>query len=314
MPNAEKLAKKNLYFDKLMGLIQDYPNIMIVHADYVGSKQLQEIRIDLRGRAVVLMGKNTMIRTCLRMNKDKYPELGLDKLVNSIRGNIGFIFCIAPMDEVRAVMEAKKVPAAAKAGVISTAAVALPAGNTGLDPSNTNFFQALNIATKIVKGQIELINEVKILNVGDKVSLSQQVLLSKLNIRPFEYGLVLLQVYQNGSVFDAAVLDITDAVLMTKWAAGVANVAAFSREIGVPTAASLPHMISGGFKNIAALVSDIDFTFKEVEVVKQFLADPSAFASAAPAAQSGGDAPKAAAAAAVVEEEEEEDMEFDLFG
>lgn len=316
MPTGEKAVKKNAYFDKLINLIQSYPNILIVHADFVGSKQLQNIRIELRGRAVVLMGKNTMIRTCLRKNKEIHPDLGLDKLLTAVNGNIGFIFCIAPMDEIRQVIAGNQVPAAAKAGVIATASVSLPSGPTGLDPAQTNFFQALNIATKIVKGQIELVQAVDLLKIGDKVNLSQQVLLAKLNIKPFEYGLVVQKVYQNGSVFDAAVLDITDAVMMTKWAAGVANMAAFSREIGIPTAAALPHIITGGFKNIAALVSDIDFTFKEVETVKAFLADPSAFASAAPAAAAGGggDAKPAAAAAAVEEEEEEEDMEFDLFG
>jgi len=276
---------------------------------------LQEIRISLRGRAVVLMGKNTMIRTALRTNKDKYPDAGLDKLVNIVKGNIGFIFCIAPIDEIRAVISENKVPAAAKAGVISSCDMSLPAGPTGLDPSATAFFQALNIATKIVKGSVELISEVAILKTGEKVNLSQQILLQKLNIKPFFYSLELLQVYQNGSVFDASILDITDDILMAKWASGVANVAAFSRQIGVPTAASLPHMMANGFKNIAGLVSDLDYTFKEVEVIKEFLKDPSKFAAAAgPAATSGSAAPAAAAAAVVVEEEEEEEMDFDLFG
>merc|ERR1719321_369215 len=90
---------------------------------------------------------------------------------------------------------------------------------------------------------------------------------------------------------------------------------AFSREIGIPTEAGLPHMFGNAFRNVAALVSDIDFTFKEVEEVKKFLEDPDAYAAAnpvaaAPAAGGGGGAP-AAAKAAVVEEEEEEEMDFD---
>merc|ERR1719482_778375 len=100
------------------------------------------------------------------------------------------------------------------------------------------------------------------------------------------------QVFQDGSVFSAAVLDIKDDVLVQKFMAGIANMAAFSRELGIPTEAGLPHMFGNAFRNVAALVSDIDFTFKEVEDVKKFLADPSAFAAAtaaaAPAAASGG--------------------------
>merc|ERR1711862_330364 len=104
--------------------------------------------------------------------------------------------------------------------------------------------------------------------------------------------------------------------LIAKFMAGVANMAAFSRELGIPTEAGLPHMFGNAFRNIAALVSDISFTFKEVEKVKQFLADPTAFAAANPvaAAPSGGAgaAPKAAAKKEEVVEEEEEDMDFDL--
>jgi len=56
-----------------------------------------------------------------------------------------------------------------------------------MDPKQTGFFQALNIATKIQKGQIEIVNEVVVINEGDKVSMSQAALLDKLKICPFEY-------------------------------------------------------------------------------------------------------------------------------
>merc|ERR1719237_549568 len=119
-------------------------------------------------------------------------------------------------------------------------------------------------------------------------------------------------VYQDGAVFDSAVLDIKDDVLISKFLSGLANMAAFSREIGIPTEAGLPHMFGNAFRNIASLVSDIDFTFKEVEEVKKFLEDPDAYAAANPvatAAPGGGGGGGGAAAKeekkAVVEEEEE---------
>merc|ERR1719145_207536 len=98
-------------------------------------------------------------------------------------------------------------------------------------------------------------------------------------------------VYQDGGVFPAAVLDIQDSVLITKFMAGVANMAAFSREVGIPTEAGLPHAFGNAFRNVAALVGEIDFTFKEVEKVKAFLEDPDAYAAANPVAA----APTAAA-------------------
>merc|ERR1719453_1279208 len=101
----------------------------------------------------------------------------------------------------------------------------IPSGPTGMDPSQTSFFQTLNIATKIVKGQIELISTFRILAKGDKVSASAAVLLGKLGIRPFNYKMEVEMVFQNGGVFSAAVLDISDATLIQKFLSGVNNMA-----------------------------------------------------------------------------------------
>jgi len=221
------------------------------------------------------------------------------------------------------VIDDNKVPAAAKAGAVAPKDVGLPAGPSGLEPSQTSFFQALNIPTKIVKGMIEVTSDVKLVEKGAKVSLSAQALLNKLGLKPFEYGMAVRAVYQDGTVFDAAVLDITDDVIFTKFMTGVANVAAFGREIGVPTEAGLPHMICGAFKNIVSTILEIDFSAgEEAQEIKDILSDPEKLAamkaaSAGPAAASSGGAAAggaAAAAAAPVEEEEEEEMDFDLFG
>merc|ERR1719488_440477 len=113
------------------------------------------------------------------------------------------------------------------------------------------------------------------------------------------------KVFDNGSVFDAAVLDITDDVVVGKFLGAMQTMAALSREVGIPTEASLPHMVGGALKNMAALCAEIDFTFPEIQKLKDFLADPSAFASAAPAAAApAGGAAKEAAKAPEPEEEE----------
>lgn len=307
--NPEKLAKKTAYLDKLKNLLHSCPRVLIVSGDHVGSKQMQEIRIALRGKAHVLMGKNTMVRTALNQYWEENPEMDLTPLIEIVRGNVGFVFCIDEPDVVRKIILANKVPAAAKAGVVAAMDVTVPAGPTGLDPAQTNFFQALNIATKIVKGQIEIVNEVPLLKQGVKIQMSEQVLLQKLKINPFSYSLLTKYIYDNGSVFEAAVLDITDAAIHGKVGRALANMAAFSRELGLPTEASAPHAISNVFKNLAALV--LEAGIEGVEAVEA-LKKAAAAAPAAGAAASKSPA-KGAAAAPVVEDEEEENNDFDLF-
>merc|ERR1740139_241475 len=229
-----------------------------------------------------------MIRKALQLGHEAHPDVGMDVLRSNIRGNIGFMFAQScTLDDIRDVLKKHRKESPAKAGQVSMVDLNLASGPTGMDPSQTAFFQALNIGTKIVKGQIELVSEFPILKNGGKVSASAAVLLQKLSIKPFEYGVEVRQVYQDASVFDAAVLDIGNDVLIQKFLAGIANMAAFSREIGIPTEAGLPHAFGNAFRNIASLVADIDFTFKEVEPVKQFLENPEAFAAANPVASAG---------------------------
>uniref|UniRef100_G1N9Q6 Large ribosomal subunit protein uL10 n=1 Tax=Meleagris gallopavo TaxID=9103 RepID=G1N9Q6_MELGA len=136
-------------------LLDDYPKCFVVGADNVGSKQMQQIRMSLRGKAVVLMGKNTMMRKAIRGHLENNPAL--EKLLPHIRGNVGFVFTKEDLTEIRDMLLANKVPAAARAGAIAPCDVTVPAQNTGLGPEKTSFFQALGITTKISRGTIEIL-------------------------------------------------------------------------------------------------------------------------------------------------------------
>merc|ERR1712088_235622 len=138
-------------------------------------------------------------------------------------------------------------------------------------------------------------------------------LLNMLNISPFSYGLLVMNVYDNGSVFSPKVLDITDDDLKATFMSGVANVAALSLAIGYPTMASAPHSMVNGLKNLMAIAAETEVTFAAAEKLKAYLADPSAFAAAAPAAAAAA-APAAAAKVEEPEEESDDDMGLDLFG
>jgi len=312
MVREDKSTWKSNYFSKLTNLLDEYPKCFIVGADNVGSKQMQEIRIALRGQAVVLMGKNTMMRKAIRGHLEKNPDL--ERLLPHIKQNVGFVFTNEELVDIRDLLLANKVKAPAKAGALAPLDVMVPAQNTGMGPEKTSFFQALSIPTKITKGTIEIIQDVPLITAGDRVGMSEATLLNMLKISPFTYGLIIQKVYDAGTVFSPEILDITDDDLKARFMQGVANVAAVCLQIGYPTVASAPHSIVNGMKNLLAIAAVTDITFKEAEMIKEYLADPSKFASAAPAAAAAA-APAAAATAAPVEEEEEEDddMGFGLF-
>nr|Q9PV90.1 RecName: Full=Large ribosomal subunit protein uL10; AltName: Full=60S acidic ribosomal protein P0; AltName: Full=60S ribosomal protein L10E [Danio rerio]AAD54776.1 acidic ribosomal phophoprotein P0 [Danio rerio] len=318
MPREDRATWKSNYFLKIIQLLDDFPKCFIVGADNVGSKQMQTIRLSLRGKAVVLMGKNTMMRKAIRGHLENNPAL--ERLLPHIRGNVGFVFTKEDLTEVRDLLLANKVPAAARAGAIAPCEVTVPAQNTGLGPEKTSFFQALGITTKISRGTIEILSDVQLIKPGDKVGASEATLLNMLNmlnISPFSYGLIIQQVYDNGSVYSPEVLDITEDALHKRFLKGVRNIASVCLQIGYPTLASIPHTIINGYKRVLAVTVETDYTFPLAEKVKAYLADPTAFAVAAPVAAATEQ--KSAAPAAKEEapkedsEESDEDMGFGLF-
>lgn len=311
MVKEDRNTWKSNYFLKITSLLDEYPKAFIVNADNVGSKQMQQIRIALRGKGVVLMGKNTMMRKAIRGHLENNPDL--EKLLPYIKKNIGFVFTKDDLTDIRTVLLDNKVQAPARAGAIAPLDVKIPAQLTTLGPEKTSFFQALSIPTKITKATIEILNEVNLIKCGEKVGSSESTLLNMLNISPFSYGLLIEHVYDSGTIYDPAILDITDADIIDRFMLGVRNIASVSLAIGYPTAASVPHSLINGFKNLLSIAVETDYDFEEALQTKEYLKDPSKFAvAAAPAASAA--APAAAAAAPAKEESEsDDDMGFGLF-
>jgi len=308
---ATRSAWKANYFEKLENAIRNNSKFLLVNADNVSSMQFAQIRASLRGKATVVMGKNTMMKKCIRGLLNEFPDY--EKVLPLLVANVGFVFTNEDLKSIRDLVLENKVAAPARQGAISPVNVVVPAQNTGQGPEKTSFFQALSIQTKIARGTIEIVADVNLLKPGDKVGASEAALLNMLKISPFTYGLKVVQCMDEGSVFEPQVLDISEDDIRARFMAGVNNLAAVSLNIGYPTIASAPHSIANGLKKLIAVACATEITFPAAEKSKAFLADPSAFVVEA--------APAAAAAEAKVEEKKEEseeesdsDMGFDLFG
>jgi len=311
MGKGDKKDSKVAYFLKLAKYFNEYPRCFLVGVDNVGSKQMQQIRQTLREDAVILMGKNTMMRKSIKQQMETNPAL--EKILPHIRGNVGFVFTREDLVDIRDKILSNKVQAPARAGAIAPLDVKIPPQNTGLGPEKTSFFQALQIPTKISKGTIEIINEIHLIHKDDKVGASEATLLNMLNISPFTYGLKIQQVYDSGTIFNPEILDITSEDLRVKFLQDVRNISAICLQIGYPTVASVPHSIANGLKNLIALAIEADLDLKEAQKAKDYLKNPSAFVSAAPVAATQSKAEEKAKAPEPEEDSEDDDMGLGLF-
>ncbi|KAI4203162.1 MAG: hypothetical protein LQ350_002038 [Teloschistes chrysophthalmus] len=281
-----KAENKAAYFDKLKALLEEYKSIFIVTVDNVSSQQMHKIRKSLRSggdvTGVVLMGKNTMVRRAIKGFLADFPEY--ERLLPHIKGNVGFIFTNADLKQTRDVILAEKVAAPARAGAVAPADVFVPAGNTGMEPGKTSFFQALGVPTKIARGTIEITSDLKLVETGHKVGASEATLLNMLNISPFTYGMSVAQVYNEGQTFHPSVLDIEESQLFDALNSAIKTIATISLAANYPTLPSIMHSLVNGYKKVLAVAVQTDYSWEGIEDLKDRIANPDAYAAAAPAA------------------------------
>jgi len=275
----EVTTKKLDYINKVQRLLEEYPRFLLVTCDNIGSKLMQTIRVALRPlNSVLLMGKNTLIRKAIKDKIEEHPEW--EQMLQHIKWNSGIVLTKGSLTEVRAKVLENTVPAVAKTGSIAPIDVLLPKQVTTLEPTKTSFFAALDIATKITRGCVEILNDVRLCDKGRKVGSSEAALLAMLDIKPFTYGLKIVTCW-DGSIFSPQYLDFTESDLFKSIAAGIGQVAALSLGLAYPTLPAFPHVIATGFKNLVSICLETNYMFPQAEALKNRVDNPDAFVAQA---------------------------------
>jgi len=273
-------TKKSDYIEKVIRTLEEYPRFLVVTCDNIGSKHMQNIRLSLRASgSVLLMGKNTLMRKAIRTKLEEHPEW--EQILPHIKHNVGLVLSKGSLTALRDKLLESTVPAVAKAGVVAPDDVLLPKQVTTLEPTKTSFFAALDIATKITKGCVEILNDVKLCDRGKKVGSSEAALLQMLDIKPFTYGLKVKACWES-AMFDPEFLDFTEEHLIRSISIGISQVAALSLGLSYPTLPAIKHVIAGGFKNLVSVSLEIGHSFKQMEDIKKRIENPEAFVSNTP--------------------------------
>ena len=222
-------------------------------------------------------------------------------------GNVGFIFTNADLNKTRDIILAEKVAAPARAGAVAPLDVYVPAGNTGMEPGKTSFFQALGVPTKIARGTIEITTDLKLVEAGSKVGASEATLLNMLNISPFTYGMSIAQVYDGGQTFAPSVLDIKEEQLLKALSSAIATITQISLAANFPTLPSIIHSLMNSYKKVLAVAIGTDYSWEGIDELKDRIANPDAYAAAAPttATEAEPDKPADVADEKAAESEEE---------
>lgn len=249
----------------------------------------------------------SQVRRALKIFLADTPEY--ERLLPFVKGNIGFVFTNADLKQIRDKILDNKVAAPARAGALAPADVYIPAGNTGMEPGKTSFFQALGVPTKIARGTIEITNDLKLVEAGNKVGASEATLLNMLNISPFTYGMGISQVYDQGQTFPPEVLDVGEEQLLGSLVQCINTIATISLAINFPTLPSVIHSVVNSYKNVIAVAIETEFSWPEIDALKDRIANPDAYAAAAPTTSAAAATETKAEEKKADSDEEEEDDE-----
>jgi large subunit ribosomal protein LP0 len=289
-----------------------YNQVILVTLDNVSNMQLQKARVALQQSEKpgdIIIGKNSVINKAIKWlttepekSSKEYedhkqwkrrPELkNFTKLVT---GSFALIFTDEDYVAIKDKIEAEVLSVAAKTGIVAPCDVIIPAGPTNLDVGKVNIFQKLNVPTKAVRNMLEIQKDIHIIKKNEKVTPTGSELCRLLGLKPFSYKLEMKKIWLNGTILDEDTINIKTSDILDIFKQHCTTMAALSLGAGLPNAASVPHMISNGFKSMLAIGLSTGYKFKQLEQ-----------AQSGPAQTSGGQAQGGNAQAAKAAEPEPE--------
>jgi large subunit ribosomal protein L10 len=212
--------------DALVEFVDSYQSVGIVRVTGIPSKQLQNMRRDLHGKAAVRMSRNTLMSRAL----DEAADDGFVDLKQYIAGEVALIGTDDNPFGLFKQLEASKTPAPINAGEVAPNDIVIPEGDTGVDPGPfVGELQQVGASARIMDGSIKVTEDSTVLAEGEVVSAELANVLSELGIEPKEVGLDLRAVYSEGVLFEPDEL----AIDVDEYRADIESAAAAGRNLSV---------------------------------------------------------------------------------
>jgi large subunit ribosomal protein L10 len=214
--------------DELVDLVASYDSIGVVDVTGIPSRQLQDMRRTLHGRAQLRISRNTLVVRALEEVDD-----GVETLVEDVTGQVGLILTNENPFSLYRTLEETKTQAPINAGEVAPNDIVIEEGDTGIDPGPfVGELQSVGADARIQEGSIQVLSDSVVCEAGETVSADLANVLGELDIEPKEVGLDLRSVYADGVLFEAADL----AIDVEEYRADVSTAAARARNLSVNAA------------------------------------------------------------------------------
>jgi large subunit ribosomal protein L10 len=259
---TEYPKKKVQMYQQLQELPKKYKVIALVRMEKVRSSQLLPLRKKFKGEVEIISVKDKVAQKALAATKIPAVEKMLDKLV----GQCVLIFTNMSPFKLNILFGKNKIMLPARGGDKASIEVVIKAANTGITPGPilTDFKEA-GIATKIDQGTVWITKDSTVAKKGDVISVKLATLLSKLDVKPVEAGIILNSALEETIVYNQEELVIDVEKYREAFAQLHHEALALSIEIGYVTKENANLIITKAAQEARSLAMEAGFITDETK-------------------------------------------------
>jgi large subunit ribosomal protein L10 len=198
--------KKQFMYQELQELPKKYNVIALSKMNKVRATQLMTLRKKFHGQIIIKIIKNKVAQRAF----EKVSKIsGIEYLSKELEGQCALIFTNLSPFKLNLIFSENKVFLPAKGGDIAPKDIILPAGNTGIPPGPVlSEFKEAKVQTKIDQGSIAVTKDTVVAKSGEIISQKLASLISKLDIKPIEAGVLVNYAISEGLQFRAKDLQL----------------------------------------------------------------------------------------------------------
>lgn len=252
--------KKKQAVEDLKGLLSKYHIIGMLDMYKLPSKQLQDIRDSLRGKATIKMVRKNVIKLAIEGVKIR----GMEKLENEIKNQPALLLSELNPFELAKIIASSKSAAPVKAGDIATKDIIVKEGPTNLKPGPViGELQRVKLPAGVEGDKIVLKKDTVVAKEGDEISKPLADVLMKLGVEPAEIGLNLLCVYDRGTIYGKDILFVPTEKYVGDMINAHRSAFNLALNIGYLAADTLPLLISKAHNEAMLLAMEANVITKE---------------------------------------------------
>ena len=252
--------RKTQMYQQLQELPKKYKVLAVIKLHKVRSTQILPLRKILKGDVEFVAIKDKVAQKAL----DSLDIPGIKEMGKDLEGQCMFLFTNMSPFKLNVLLAKNKVMMAARGGDIASIDIIVPAKNTGIAPGPmlTEFKEA-GIPTKIDQGTIWVSKDSIVAKPGDVISTKLASLLSKMNIKPIEAGIVVNYALADKLIFTENDLRIDLNELKTDLSRSYNESIALAVESSYFTKESIGHLLSKASGHAQSLSIESNYMTKE---------------------------------------------------